>query len=123
MVFFIIQLVLHYSKIISVQPKPMPKNTKHGQKPGIMLFQIRLAHELAGMIALKESKYELAQQEFKLANQQNPYNLYRMALACKGSGDSEAAKMYCEKAAKFNALNNMNYAFIKSKAEKMLASL
>ena len=86
-------------------------------------FQIRLSHELAGMIALEEEELEKAIEEFKRANQQNPYNLYRIALAYKGKGDKEKAKEFFKKAAGFNSLNNLNQAFIRSKAEKMLSAM
>ena len=85
-------------------------------------FQIRLSHELAGMIALAEKEFEKAIDEFKQANQQNPYNLYRMALAYKGKGDKEKAKEFFKKAAGFNALNSLNQAFIRNKAEKKLSA-
>ena len=57
------------------------------------------------------------------ANLQNPYNLYRLALAYEGLGDKSAAKEYCEKAAHHNTLNSMQYAFMRHKAEKMLETL
>jgi tetratricopeptide (TPR) repeat protein len=86
-------------------------------------FQIRLSHELAGMIALEEKEYDKALEELQQANQQNPYNSYRMALAYKGIGDKEKAKELCMKAAKFNALNSLNYAFIRNKAQQWLDSM
>jgi len=79
-------------------------------------FQIRLAHELAGMIALEEKDFEKAITEFASGNQQNPYNLYRMALAYQGKGDSAKAKEYFKKTANFNSLNDLNLAFIRKKA-------
>jgi tetratricopeptide (TPR) repeat protein len=87
------------------------------------LNQIRLAHELLGMIALEENQYDKALGEFQLANQQDPYNWYRMALAYQGKGDKAKAKECSLKAAHFNALNSMNYAFIRIKAQKMADSL
>lgn len=86
-------------------------------------FQIRISHQLAAMIALEEKNYDKAIEEFKQANQQNPYNLYRLALAYKGKGDKQQAKAFCKKAAKFNALNSLNQAFIRSKAEQMLVAM
>jgi tetratricopeptide (TPR) repeat protein len=85
--------------------------------------QIRLAHQLVGMIALEEKDYDMALQELGQASQQNPYNLYRMALAYRGKGEDEMAKELCAKAADFNALNNMNYAFIRTKAKQLLDSM
>jgi len=83
-------------------------------------LQIKLAHELAGMIRLAEKDYDKALEELKQANQKNPYNLYRMALACQGKGDMEKAKSLCKKAANFNGLPSMNYAFIRTKAQQMM---
>ena len=83
------------------------------------LNQIRLAHELMGMIALEEKQYDKALGELQQANLQDPYNWYRMALAYQGKGDKVKAKECCLKAAGFNALNNINYAFIRIKAKKM----
>ena len=86
-------------------------------------FQIRLSHELAGMIALEEKDYDKALEELQQANQQNPYNHYRIAIAYRGKGDEEKAKESCLKASKFNALNNLNYAFIRNKAQQLLNSM
>lgn len=82
--------------------------------------QIRLSHELEGMIALAEKDYNRAADEFKQGNQQNPYNLYRLAVAYEGMGDPKTAREYCEKAAHFNPLLNLNYAFARPKAANML---
>ncbi len=86
-------------------------------------FQIRLAHQLAGIIALEEQNYDRAIEELQQANQQNPYNFYRIALAYQGMGDRDKAREFCEKAANFNVLNSMNYAFIKNKATRMLEAM
>ncbi len=85
-------------------------------------FQIWLSHELAGMIALKEKDFKKAEDEFKKGSQQNPYTFYRLALALEGQKDKESAKNYYKMAANFNALNNMNQAFIRNKAMKMAAA-
>jgi tetratricopeptide (TPR) repeat protein len=86
-------------------------------------FQIRLSHQLAGIIALEEKEFEKALEELKQSNQQNPYNLYRMALAYQGKGNRDEAKEFFMEAANFNALNSLNQAFIRSKAEKMLSEM
>lgn len=86
-------------------------------------FQIWLAHELAGEIALAGKDYEGAIAHFQQANQQNPYTFYRLALAYEGKGDARQAKELCQKAARFNALNSLNYAFMRKKAEQKLAAL
>jgi tetratricopeptide (TPR) repeat protein len=79
--------------------------------------QIRLAHELAGMIALAEKDYDKALSELQMANQQNPRNLYRMCQAYEAKGDKEKAKELCKQAAEFNSLPQLNYAFIRTKAK------
>jgi tetratricopeptide (TPR) repeat protein len=79
--------------------------------------QIRLAHELAGMIALAEKDYDKALSELQMANQQNPRNLYRMCQAHEAKGDKEKAKELCKQAAEFNSLPQLNYAFIRTKAK------
>jgi len=86
-------------------------------------FQIWLAHELAGSIALAEKKYDQAIQHFQKANQQNPYTFYRLALAYEGKGEVKNAKESYKKAARFNALSNLNYSFMRKKAEQKLAAI
>jgi tetratricopeptide (TPR) repeat protein len=79
--------------------------------------QVRLSHELAGMIALAEKDYDKALVELPQANQQNPQNLYRMCQAYEAKGDKEKAKELCTKAAEFNSLPALNYALIRTKAK------
>jgi len=85
-------------------------------------FQIWLSHELNGTIALKEKDYSKAVDELKQANMQNPYTYYRLALAYEGNKNKEEAKNHYEMCANFNALNALNQAFVRQKAQKMLAS-
>jgi tetratricopeptide (TPR) repeat protein len=83
--------------------------------------QIQLAHELAGRIALAQKDYDKAIAELQQANQQNPFDLYRLYLAYQGKGDNAKAQEYCAKAAGFNSLPQLNYAFIRVKAQKVAA--
>jgi tetratricopeptide (TPR) repeat protein len=85
--------------------------------------QIRVAHELAGTIALAENKSDAAIAKLLQSNQQDPYDLYRTALAYQMKGGKAQAKEFCKKAAHFNGLPQMNYAFVRSKAEKMFAAM
>lgn len=85
--------------------------------------QMRQAHELAGMIALAEKDYDKAIAELQQANQQNPQNLYRLSQAFQGKGDNAKAKEFGTKAAGFNSLPQLNYAFIRAKAKKMAADM
>ena len=84
--------------------------------------QLKLAHELAGRIALEEKSYDTAITELGQANQQNPDVLYLIGLSYQGKGDATQAKASFTKAAKFNSLPQLNYAFVRTKAEKALAT-
>jgi tetratricopeptide (TPR) repeat protein len=83
--------------------------------------QIKLAHELAGRIALAEKSYDAAIAELEQANQQDPRNLYRLSQAYQAKGDSTKAQDFCKKAANSNSLPALNYAFIRTKAQKEAA--
>ena len=82
-------------------------------------FQTKQAHELVGMIALEAKDYDNAVAELQQANQQNPYDLYRLCQAYQGKGDMGKAKEFCTKAAAFNSLPQLNLAFIRTKAAKV----
>jgi tetratricopeptide (TPR) repeat protein len=84
--------------------------------------QLKQAHELAGRIALEEKNYDAAIAGLTQANQQNPDVLYLLGQAYKGKGDNAKAKESFTKAAKFNSLPQLNYAFVRSRAEKALAT-
>ena len=84
--------------------------------------QLKQAHELAGRIALEEKNYDVAITELAQANQQNPDVLYLLGQAYKGKGDAVKAKDSYTKAAKFNSLPQLNYALVRSKASKALAT-
>jgi tetratricopeptide (TPR) repeat protein len=84
--------------------------------------QLKQAHELAGRIAFEEKNYDTAISELAQANQQNPEVLYLSGQAYQGKGDSAKAKQMFTKAAKFNSLPQLNYAFVRTKAEKALAT-
>jgi len=57
--------------------------------------------------------------ELQQANLQDPYNLYRMALAYQAKGDTGKARDYAAKAAHWNGLPALNYALVRSKAAQM----
>jgi tetratricopeptide (TPR) repeat protein len=84
--------------------------------------QIRFVHELAGRIALAEKDYDKAIAELQQANHLDPRNLYRIALAYQGKGNSTEAHDWLTQAAAFNSLPQLPYAFIRVKAQKMAAS-
>jgi tetratricopeptide (TPR) repeat protein len=80
--------------------------------------QIKLAHELAGRIALAQKNYSKAIAELQQANAQDPRNLYRLGEAYAATGDSAKAQSYYAQAAKFNPLPQLPFAFIRVKAKK-----
>jgi len=84
-------------------------------------FQIKQLHELKGTIALIEKNYGKAVKELEKSNLQNPYNIYRIAQALEGQDKRNEAEKYYKLAANFNALNNMNHAFIREEANSTLA--
>ncbi len=80
--------------------------------------QMRPAHQLMGLIAIEEKDWDKAVSELKQANQQNPYDVYRLCVAYQGKGDGASAKESCGKAASFNSLPAIQYAFVRRKAAK-----
>ncbi len=78
--------------------------------------QAGISHQVAAMIALEEGDYETALAEIEETSQLNPYNVYRKAMVYDAKGNTEKASSLYRKAAEFNALNNLNYAFIRAKA-------
>ena len=83
--------------------------------------QLKQAHELDGRIALAEKDYDKAIAELQQANQQDPRNLFLLSQAYQAKGDSTKAKELCTKAAEFYSLPQLNYAFVRVKAQKMAA--
>jgi tetratricopeptide (TPR) repeat protein len=79
--------------------------------------QAKQAHELDGIVALAEKDYDKALAELQQANQQNPQNLYRLCQAYQAKGDAAKAKDSCARAANFNSLPQVNYAFVRTKAK------
>jgi lipopolysaccharide biosynthesis regulator YciM len=84
--------------------------------------QARNAHGLDGQIALAEKDYDRAVTELTQANPQNPQDLYRLCQAYQGKGDTAKAAEFCGKAAGFNSLPAINYAFVRAKAKKAAAA-
>jgi tetratricopeptide (TPR) repeat protein len=82
-------------------------------------FQIQLAHELTGSIALQEKDFERALAELAQANQQNPYNLYRIGLAHEGKGDQAKAREMFHQAANINTLPTLNHGFVREKTRRL----
>ncbi len=93
---------------------------KRGAEAAKNQNQIKQVHELAGMTALAEKNYDLAIAELLQSNQQNPANLYLLGEAYQGKGDAAKAKESFTKAATFNSLPQLNYAFVRTKANNRL---
>ena len=68
----------------------------------------RGVHELYGAIALDAKQYAKAVDELKQANQQDAYNLYRLALAYEGMGNHAEAVKAVRAAANYNGLLALN---------------
>ena len=74
---------------------------------------------MAGRIALAEKDYDTAIAELDQANQQDPANLLRLGQAYQAKGDSAKSQDYFARVAAFNSLPQLNYAFVRTKAQKM----
>jgi hypothetical protein len=46
-----------------------------------------------------------------------------MALAYQGQGDTENAKVFCERIVGLNQLNSINYSLVRHKAQQLLDSI
>jgi tetratricopeptide (TPR) repeat protein len=90
-----------------------------GVEPTQDVGRIRTAHELAGMIALREQDYDGAVTHLDQADQQDPYVLYTLATAYRKKGDAGKAKELAKQAAGTNSLPTLRYAFVRSKAMKL----
>jgi len=119
----------HYNLArIAIEQKDLPTAKKEtdefrkGAETAKNSNLIKLAHELAGRIALQEKNYDAAISELAQANAQNPEVLFLTGEAYQGKGDGAKAKEWFTKAAKFNSLPALNYAFIRAKAEKAITS-
>ena len=71
---------------------------------------------------MAEKDFDKAIAELQQANQQDPQNLYRLSQAFEAKGDTAKAREFCTKAAEFNSLPQLNYAFVRTAARKTLSS-
>lgn len=120
------KLVHHYNLgRVAMHTKDLATAKQHadafmkGAKAKKNSAEVRQAHELAGTIALKESRYDDALAHLAQANQQDPYVLYRMGKAYKGKGDAAKAAEMFRQASSHNTLPTLNHAFVRAKAKKM----
>ena len=84
--------------------------------------RIRQAHQLMGMIALREKKFDEAISHLGQADQQNPYVLYKTAVAYQGKGDQSKATEKFKQAAESYNLPTLDYVFIRAKAKAPAAA-
>ncbi|MGD0990129.1 MAG: hypothetical protein ABR874_20145 [Candidatus Sulfotelmatobacter sp.] len=92
---------------------------RQGVEAGKNTLQVRQVHELAGRIALAEKDNDTAIAELQQASLQDPRNLLRLSVAYESKGDTAKAQEFLAKAAGFNSLPQLNYAFVRAKAQKM----
>jgi tetratricopeptide (TPR) repeat protein len=85
--------------------------------------QIKTAHELMGLIALEQKKFDDGLSHLKEANQSDPYVLVFIAKAYSLKGDKQKAKELCEKVANFNALPNFRTTYARIYAKNMLKEI
>src|SRR6185436_10924514 len=85
-------------------------------------FEVRQHHELLGTIAIADGAFKVAVAELAKANQRDPRVLYLSAVALKGAGNAKGARAMATRAAEFRGLA-FNYAFVRTKAKALLASL
>jgi tetratricopeptide (TPR) repeat protein len=110
---------------IAIAKKNYPAASGHaaefrkGAEAGKNQLQIEQAHELNGRIALAQKDNDKAIAELQQANLQDPRNLYRLSLAYGGKDDTAKAQEFLAKAAGFNSLPQLNYAFVRVKARKL----
>ncbi len=118
------RLVLHYNLArVAVAKKDFATAKKEadlyrqGATTGRNPNQVKNAHELDGIVALAQKDYDTAIAELGQANTQNPQDVYRICLAYQQKGDAARAAEYCRRAADFNSLPNLNYAYVRTKAK------
>ena len=83
-------------------------------------FEVRQAHELAGLVAVHAKEWDSALAELGKAGGQNPRVTYLTGLAWQGKGDSAKAAEAFKAVAEYNQLNGI-YAFVRPQARRELA--
>ena len=83
-------------------------------------FEVRQAHELAGLVAVHAKEWDSALAELGKAGGQNPRVTYLTGLAWQGKGDSAKAAEAFKAVADYNQLNGI-YAFVRPQARRELA--
>lgn len=83
---------------------------------------VKTARLVQGLVALEQGDNQRAAAEFEQADKQNPLVLYNLALAYNAMHNVERAKMLFEKTANLNSYSNLEYSYVRHKAQDMLAS-
>jgi len=83
-------------------------------------FEVRQAHELAGMLAVQAKDWDTALKELPQASQQNPRVLYFTGLAWQGKGDATRATEAFKATVDFNQLSGV-LPFVRADARRQLA--
>jgi len=85
-------------------------------------FRIRAAYQALGMVALKKQDFTRAVSDLVKADRQQAYNLFRLAQAYEGLGDSTRADSLYREVTDFNQLNSLMYAFVRRQAMEKVTS-
>lgn len=83
------------------------------------LFQIWQAHQLAGIIALKEKNWDEALNQLNRSNLQNPYNLYLIGEVYNAMGDTTQGQDYFNKAYNSNLVNSLLQSMARHKISQI----
>jgi tetratricopeptide (TPR) repeat protein len=83
-------------------------------------FELRQAHELAGLVAVHAKEWDAALAELGKAGTQNPRVTYLTGLAWQGKGDQAKAAEAFRAVADYNQLNGL-YGFVRPQARRQLA--
>ena len=76
--------------------------------------RVRQAHELNGLVAIHDLKFNESLAELAEADQENPAVLYALARAYSGKGDSAKSKELSEQAVHANILPTLPYVFTRA---------
>lgn len=99
------------------------KKYESSAKTTLNLDELRNVHELHGHINFLEENFIDAIVEYKQANQESPIILYLIGTAYEEVGDFNKAEELYKSAAYYNALNSLDYAYIRKHALARLAEL
>jgi tetratricopeptide (TPR) repeat protein len=80
--------------------------------------QVRLSHQLKAIESIEQKNPDVALNELKQANQNDPYVYYLMGRAYQLKGDDQNAKTWYDKAINDNEIPTLNAAFAQFNAKK-----